>query len=310
MTLRLPGPAAACLLLLIAPGLRAADTVDLRWQLQKGQVLKYFVKHHEVRLTEVVDQKFETTTNVEYEWQLTVKDVDAAGAASVELKRNALRVEANGKEFAFRYDSSRGNDAEDKYGKDLKNFYDQMRFAAYRLQLKPDGRVAEVYGFDKLLGETTAGTQVAEFNAYWLHDDSFAWFLQVALGVLPEKGAKRDARWKFPATAKFKDVGESSGELEFTLDKPATAGGRTLEQIKMTGRHAVELNMPFGNSTISGKLATGKLSGVVRFDGKTGLVEGGEYAADYAGELKFGTGDQPLILKVTLRNEVTLERKP
>jgi hypothetical protein len=287
----------------------AADKVELRWQFQKGQVLKYLIKHHEVRLTEVADQKFETATNTDSEWQWTVKDVDAAGTATIELKLTGLRVEATGKEFTFSYDSTKANEAEGKYNKDLKEFYDQMRFATYRMQLKADGRVGEVYGFDKLLSETTTGTQVAEFHGYWLHDDSFGWFHQTVLGVLPEKAVTRDATWKGPAPGKLKGLGEVSGQFDFTLDKPTKVGDRSLEQIKLAGSQTINLDMAFGSATMTGSLKSSKQSGTIRFDPKAGLVEGSDVTVDYAGELKFPTGGQPLILKVTLKNEVTVERK-
>lgn len=296
--------------LVAVPTARAADAVELRWQFQKGQVLKYLLKHTEVRAVAVADQKLETTTRMEYEWHLTVKDVDSAGVASMDLKLAALRVEAAGKDFSFTYDSAKGNEADTQYNKDLKNYYDQMRFANFRLRMKPDGRVGEVYGFDKLLAETAPGTQVAEFHAYWLHDDTFAWYLQTALGLLPEKAVEPDAKWKLAMPEKFKDVGAASGQLDFSLDKPAKAGDRVLEQIKVGGSQTVDLNMPFINNTMSGQLKTSKLGGVVKFDRKAGLVEGGEYASEYGGELKFGTNDKPLVMKVTIKNDVTLERKP
>jgi hypothetical protein len=297
-------------LLLAVPAVRAADTVELRWQFQKGQVLKYLLKHREVRTVAVADQKLETTTSVDYEWHFTVKDVEAAGAASLELKLAGLRVEAAGRDFAFSYDSSRSNDAEGEYNKNLKNFYDQMRFATFRLHLKPDGRVGEVYGFDKLLGETTPGTQVAEFHGYWLHDDSFGWFLQLALGVLPDRPIVPEARWKWPVPEKFKDLGTASGQLEFALDKPVKAGDRTLQQVAFSGAQATDLNMKFIDTTLSGELKTSKLKGAVRFDAAAGRVEAGEYTLDWGGDLKLGTGDKPLVLKTTIKNEVTLERKP
>ncbi len=296
---------------LLAVAARADDKVELRWQLQKGQVLKYLLRHHEVRTIEVADQKLETTTNADYEWQWTVKDIDADGTASIDLKLTALRVDATGKEFSFAYDSTKANDAEGEYNKALKNFYDQLRFTTFRLRLKPDGRVGDVYGFDKLLGETTAGTGVAEFNGYWLRDDSFGWFLQRALGVLPAKAVDRDAKWKLDMPATFKDLATAVGQLDFSLDKPTKAGDSVLEQVKFTGSESADVSMPFGNSTMGGRLKTTKLSGVVRFDPKAGLAEGGEYTADYEGELKFPTGgDKPLVLKTGLKNTVTLERKP
>src|SRR5216684_3875449 len=107
MSRPLPRLGAACLLLLLgAPALPAAEPIDLHWQLKKGQVLKYLLKHREVRTVTVGDEKFETTTATECDWQWTVQEVDDQGTATLELKLKGLRMTCNGKDFDFQYDSS------------------------------------------------------------------------------------------------------------------------------------------------------------------------------------------------------------
>src|SRR5262249_20267874 len=157
---------------------------------------------------------------------------------------------------------------------------------AYRLRLKPDGRVAEVYGLDKVQGETTTGTNVAEFFGYNLRDDSFAWYLQLLLGSLPEKPVAEGAKWKLPAPAKLQGIGDLGGQLEFTLDKPVTVSDRPCQQLRLDGTCKVEVDMKFGDTTLRGTLQTSKVSGSVSFDAKAGLVRKGEAQVDLAGELK------------------------
>src|SRR5262249_51052634 len=141
-------------LLLSVPA--AAEPVELRWQFKKGQALKYELRHREVRTVEIADQKLETTTTTEYEWTWTVQGVDDQGQQTLAHNVPALRVDSMGKDFNFRYDSAQGNSSQDEYQKKLIHFYDQLRFGEYRIQLRPDGRVAGVTGFDKLLGEINA----------------------------------------------------------------------------------------------------------------------------------------------------------
>src|SRR5262249_22403866 len=144
----------AGLALLILPlATRADEAVELRWRFDKGQVHKYLLRHREVRTVAVADQKVATTTDAEDELQWTVKDVDDQGAATIEQKMTALRINSSGKDWDFAYDSSRGNEAAEEYKKKLIQFYDQLRYTTYRLKLKADGTVAEVQGFDKLLNE-------------------------------------------------------------------------------------------------------------------------------------------------------------
>jgi hypothetical protein len=294
----------------VLPGVRAAEPVELRWQFKKGQVFNYLLKHREVRTVEVGDQKFETTTDSEYDWQWTVTDLDDQGAANLELKLRGLRVTSNGKDFEYRYDSSRANEASEELNKNMIRYHDQLRFATYRLRLKPDGRVAEVYGLDKVQGETTSGTHVAEMFGYNLRDDSFGWYLQLLVGALPEKPVAEGAKWKLPAPTKLKGLGDLSGQLEFRLDKPGTVGDRPCQQLRLDGTCKLELDMKFGDASLRGTLETSKVGGSMLFDARSGMVRKGEVQADLAGDLKLGLGDQPLVLKTGFKNKLELELKP
>lgn len=301
---------AGLLLAAVLPRLGAADPVELRWQFKKGQVFKYLLKHHEVRTIEVGDQKFETTTDNEYDWQWTVTEIDEKGTASLELKLQGLRVTSNGKDYEYRYDSGRANEATEELQKNTLHYHDQLRFANYRLRLKVDGRVAEVYGLDKVQEETTAGTPVAMLSGYHLRDDSFAWFLQLLVGALPEKPVAEGAKWKLPAPAKLKGLGNLNGQLEFSLDKPSAVGDSPCQQVRLGGACTLELDMKAADSALQGTLKTNKVEGTVLFDSKSGMVRKGEAQIDFAGDLKLGIGEQPLVLKTGFKNKLELEAKP
>jgi hypothetical protein len=298
----------ACLLPLAAAApADAADGAALRWKFQKGQVYKYLMKHREVRTVEVADQKFETTTNAEYDWQWTVQEVDDKGQATLEVKLPALRVATAGKDYDYQYDSARANTAADDYQKKLFHFYDQLRFATFRLKLKPDGRVAEVFGFDKVQGEATGDTQVPDFHGFNLHDDSFAWFLQQPLGLLPGSAA---AAWKVPVEGKLAGFGLVSGQVEFRLgDKPVMVGDRACREVRFTGEQALEVETKWLNNVLTGRLKTTKLAGAARFDARAGELRQGECQAELAGELKVGAGENAAVMKIRFRHELELEAR-
>jgi len=286
------------------------DAVELRWSFKKGQTLAYLLKHREVRTVEVGDNKFETTTTSDYDWEWKVREVDDQGAATLDLKLKGLRVASTGKDFEFQYDSARANESAEEFKKQTIQFYDQLRFTTFRLRLKPDGRVAEVHGFDKLLNEVTAGTQVAEFYGYNLRDDSFGWYLQMALGVLPEKAAKPGDKWKVPVQLKWAGLGQVTGQTEWGLDNPRKVGKPPCQQLRLDGAETMEVDMKWANAALRGTLKTSKLAGTVQFDPKAGAVQTSEVKADYAGDLKWGDGDQPLVLKVGFQHTLELEAKP
>jgi hypothetical protein len=302
----------ACLPALLPAAARAADAVELRWQFKKGQVLKYVLKDHEVRTATVGDEKFERTADSEFEWHWTVLDVDDKGTATLELKLAALKVRSSHRmaEYDADYDSSRKNEPVSDYQKQLYNYYDQLRFGKYRVSLGRDGKVSDVYGLDKLLTETTTGTLVAESDGLNLHDDSFAWVLQSVLGVVPGKAAEEGAKWKQAAPGKLVGMGDATGETEMTFEKPVKVGERTLPQVAMSGMQTIELNMKWGMRDLYGTLKTSKLAGKVRFDPKAGAVQHGETQLDFGGDVRWGTGDNPVKFHVEFKHTLELELKP
>jgi hypothetical protein len=311
MTRLLSALGTACVLLLaVRPVLPAAEPIDLHWRFEKGQVLKYLLKHREVRTVHVGEEKFETTTTSEYDWEWTVQEVDEQGTATLELKLKGLRVACRGKDFEAQYDSVRANASNDDYKKNLFNLYDQLRFAGYRLKLGRDGRVAEVYGFDRLLGEVSPGANVADFHAVNLHDDSFRWGVQLLLGPLPEKPLAEGSRWEQPVQAKLAGFGDLSGRSEFTLGKEVKVGEHPCREMKQTGSETLELDMKWANAPLRGTLKTSKLTAAVRFDPMAGTVRSSEAQADYGGELKLGQADSAVTLKVNFQEELTLETQP
>ncbi len=306
----LPRLAAGCLFLSLPAASEAAETVELRWQFKKGQVFKYRMKHREVRTVSAGDQTIETTTDTEYEWQWTVRDLDDKGAATLEQKLTALRLTCNGQNFEFGYDSSRGNRSDEEYKRKLIDFLDQLRFTTYQLRVRPDGQVAEVRGFDKLLDEFGNPQNIVDFHALSLHDDTFGWFLQLQLGSLPGAAAARGATWKLPTKAKLEGFGGLSGKVDVTLGKAAKAGDHACEELNLKGEQTLDLDMKWLNTPLRGPLKSTKLTGTVLFDAKAGLVRGGKVETDLEGSLKLGANDQAGALKITYRHALELELKP
>jgi hypothetical protein len=298
------------ILLAGAGAARSDEAVPLRWRFKKGQEWKYLLRHREVRAVAVADQKFETTTTTEYEWRWTVQDIDDQGMATLGHKFTTLRVASTGTDFDFRYDSSRGNQSADEHKRKLIDFFDQLRFAEYQVQLKPDGRVAKVNGFDKLLGEVGADATIADFHALNLHDDSFGWYLQQVLGVLPAAAVAEGAKWEHTTDAKLGAFGQLSGRTDFVLGKLVTAGDRPCRAVQLKGEQTLELDTKWLNLPIRGTLKTTKLEGTVCFDPKAGAVQSGTSQAELAGELKLGEGDKPALFKVTFQHALELEAKP
>jgi hypothetical protein len=305
----------ACLLLAVFPAaLRADGPVELRWKFTKGQVSRYLLKHREVRTVAVGDHKFVTTTDVEYELQWTVEDVDDQGTATIEQKLTALRMSSSGKDGDFQYDSLRGNESTEDYKKKLIHFYDQLRFASYRLKVKADGTLAEVHGFDKLIGEignalTSTTFNVIDFEGLNLHDDSFGWFLQQLMGTLPRAAVAKGAQWNQPVQARLTNFGELTGRNEFTLGPPVKVGEHTAHEMQMKGTQSLDLTLRWvGNNTLRGKLETTRLTGTMRFDAPRGRLIGSEVQIDLKGDLKVGANDKP-VLEVSFQHSLAMEAK-
>jgi hypothetical protein len=291
--------------LLAALPAAAADGVELRWQLAKGQTYAYLMKHHEVRTVEVGDQKFETTTDTEVEWLWTVKEVDDKGVAAVEMSMKALRLTANGRDYDFKYDSSVANTGAEAWKKDLIDHLDHLRAARYRLRIARNGEVKELTGFDKVIADHPPGSSVHDTNALTLRDGPFGWFLRQSLGVLPDAAVAEGGTWKRPVRLKLEGFGEMTGETEYRLDKPAKVGETPCQVVRFKGTPTLDLDMKLSNVTLAGPLKITKLEGAVRFDPKAGVVRESEYKTEMAGDLKLNDSS----LKLGFRHTVTWELK-
>lgn len=295
------------LLLFASAPLHAAEGVELRWAFKKGQTFKYLMTHHEVRTVAVGDGKFETTTDLDLDWQWTVAEIDDKGVATVEAKLAGLKASIKGHDYEVQYDSAGKNTTEDAYTKTVFHYFDQLRFAKYRLRLAPDGRVVEVRGFDKVIADLPAGNQAAEFHGQGLHDDTFAWYLQQALGLLPAAKVTEGGKWKEPVKTKLAGFGDMTGQTEYRLDKPAKSGDVLCQVVRFEGSATIDLSLQLGNLGLAGPLKITKVEGAVRFDPKAGAVRDSEYKTEMSGDLKLGDGGS--IMKVGYKQTVTWQAK-
>ena len=285
------------------------DAVELRWRFQKGQEHKYKFKHREARTVAIGDQKRTTTTTIEYEWTWTVQEVDDQGQATLGHKFTALRVESTGTDWDFRYDSAQGNASQDDYQKKLIHLYDQLRFGEYRVQLRADGRVASVSGFDKLLGEINADGQVLDFHAQYLRDDSFAWLLQQALGVLPAHAVAVGDTWEGKHDTRLQTYGQLEGVSKYTRDKPEAVEGRTHEIIKRKGNQTLDMDTRWLNVPLRGMLKTSKLDGIHRFDPKKHALAAASVQLELGGDLLLGNENSPAKMKIHFERALDLEQR-
>ncbi len=284
-----------------------AGEPDLRWRFQKGQALKYVLKHREVRTAELADQKFETTTQSEYGWRWTVHEVAADGTATLHKKWTSLRVQCNAANFEFSYDSTQSARPPDDYRKRLANLFDQILYAGeYQLRLAPNGQLHDLKGLNKVLDENNPGMNILDFHALHLRDGTFAWFLRQALGQLPED--KKQQKWTVDAKANLSDVGPVTGQVVFVRKGTAKSADRVCEHIAFSGRHTAELDMKWLNVAVKGPLRTTQFQGELWFDARAGVLARGTADIDLAGDLKFG--DNATVMKLRFHHQLELELQP
>lgn len=282
----------------------AAEKPTLRWQLRKGQVLRYLLRHQEVRKVAIADQSFETTTDTEHGWEWTVNEVDDRGAATLAAKLTALRVRTAGKDFDFQYDSARNNEASDDYRKQLLHFHEQLRYAAYQVQLDPTGR-ARVTGFDKLLGEVTLGMHIADFHALNLRDDSYATYLQMLVGALPTAPS---ATWKSAIDTRLPNFGSLTGECTYRHTGPVKVGGLSCQEVRWDGALSVDLDMTWIGQPLRGTLRTTKLAGSLQMG--DGRVQSSKAELEWTGKPRLGSGDKPAVFDLTFQHTFELQALP
>jgi hypothetical protein len=302
---------ASLVMLLLATGTtaRAEDAVELRWRFKKGQVLKYRFQDHQERTVAVGTEKLETTIDRDYEWQWKVEDVDARGTATLEHKFTALKLRHVSKDFELEYDSSKTNEAIDDEKKKAIALFDQIRLGTYRVKLTADGRVAEVFGFDKVMDETAAG-KAGDLFAVHLRDGAFGWLLQRLVTPLPAKRVEAGAKWTKAAPESIPGFGKLRGETETTLGKQANVGDVACRELTTKGGHSLDLDMTWIDSSLRGTLKAEKISGKAIFDPMAGSVRQGTADVELGGELELTLGNSPLKLTVAYKHRLELEQKP
>src|SRR5262249_20293374 len=155
---------------------------------------------------------------------------------------------------------ARGNQSDDPYKKKLIDFYDQLRFAPYRVQLERTGRVVKVTGFDKLLGEADPGNNILDFHALALHDDTFAWYLQQALGTVPAKAVAAGTKWERAVDSQLTNMGALTGRDRYSLAGPVKVGDVDCPEVRVQGAQALELDMKWLAGPLRGTLKIPKIA--------------------------------------------------
>jgi tRNA A-37 threonylcarbamoyl transferase component Bud32 len=284
---------------------RAAAERELRWRFQRGDSFKYLHKDHEE--WDIGD--FKTTSDLEFDWLWTVKEVDGKGIATIEATLAGLRVAIKGgaRNVNVQYDSVKDQDAPAGNEKEV-GYAHRLRRATFHLRLDPKGRVAEFHGIDKVIEPETGGLNAAASVATPLSDDTFAWYLQQALGELPEAGADDGAEWRLPVKRWLHGIGEVSGEMTFRLQPPRhPADPPFCRRLRVMGSHTLNLKLGperLGQESLSGILKINTLEGAVFFDTKAKALHSSKLELEMGGEVDL-QGKTP----VKCKQVVTWERK-
>jgi hypothetical protein len=272
-----------------------------RWDFQKDRVLKYVFKQKEVRTVEIGDQTLTATTVHEFAWRWTVQEVDERGAL-IELKFEKLRATVTGKDFDFAYESGKANESADPLKKKLITFYDQVAFGTFRLRVERRGVVSEVKGFTKLC-EDLGEPETADMFGMSLRDGMLDWFLQQAMGVLPEVlPSSRDDRWKQSIERRF-EQGQMSGFDDYAL----VEHGKDALTTRHQGQYTLDVDMKWSGLSLRGPLKTSKVEGRHVWDARQRNLGSGEAKIFSDGSLKLNNdGD----MKLRYEHTVELTRQP
>lgn len=209
-------------------------------------------------------------------------------------------MQINGQNFAYQYDSGKGQ-RDDEYQKTLSNLYDQVLFSGkYRVRLGPSGRLLELKGLSKVLEDTNPGLNILDYHGLNLRDETFALFLQQALGRLPDK--KQD-KWQVETKASLGEWGSVTGLVDFTRKPAVKINDRPCAQIDVAGKQTADLEMKWLNIPLKGTVQTTKLKGTLWFDAKAGALERSTVEMATKGELKIGSG----VMKLTFQHQLEME---
>jgi serine/threonine protein kinase len=305
----------------------AAAERALRWRFKRGDALKYVQKDHE----EWSVGDYGTTSDLEFDWLWTVKEVDDWGAATIEATLTGLRISikkdlGNG---GVQYDSDTDRDA-GAADEEKLSYFQRLRRTTFEGHIRPDGRVTVFRRFDGLNAaffrmresqaldglnaalsplsrDVPSGYSPAVWIATLLSDDTFIWYLQQSLGVLPEVGAADGAKWGVPAKRRLSGIGEVSGETTYQLMKPARADDPPNRALRAEGSHTLKLklNSDKADEALTGTVKIALLNGAIHFDTKAKLLNHSKLELEMNGGVEAG----PPGWKANCKQVITWERK-
>lgn len=201
----IPATLALALLLPLAPAWAAPqEKVELKWKFKAGETLTF--KSAQKNVTSFGGQSMEQEQIQTY--LFGVKEVDAAGAAVIDMKISAIAVKSSGLQ-EMEWDSEKDKDAPaDPQAAMLAKMVGQ----SFTVKMAPSGKVLDVKGMDKLLEAVLkdmgpemqiAAAQLKEMFS----NDAYKGMMQQMAPQLPEKPVGKGDTWTSDFTLKFPMMG-------------------------------------------------------------------------------------------------------
>lgn len=259
------------LVVFLAGVVGAADKVELKLRLQKGETYKFRTSTDMVINQSNAGRTMETKQKIEIDQSQYVDDIDSQGNFNLKMTFETFRMKSEGEGFSVEYDSSKSTDTTSRNINPLASLVGQ----SFTVKMSPLGKIIEINDFDEIIGKLIDKTGLSEEKIKekedalkkYLSEESVKQMMGNSM-VYPDYPVAVGDTWngKIVTTSVAPMIVETTHRLKELKD------GKALIELKSIISPNLDSHpMETDGKTIS-LLLSGEISGTTEVDEKTGWI--------------------------------------
>jgi len=250
----------------------AEQSVQLRYQWTKGDVLEYRVTLHSTGEVSGVPGRQDTRTEqtITQRITLTVDGVAPSGVASVHETVTAIRSESSAPVGKIVVDTAKpSDDTTDPIGQAMSKMLAAVVGQPINIVIAPDGTVRSIEGGSRLLERIAEGANAdpdmaaaSQALTSLYSDDAIRGMLEQSFPKLPAQPVKPGDNWTGQIALGNHTIGRIAAAITFTLKRVDSASGRATvaavmkltQEVKPPAAGPTRMTMTLGDSRGEGEL--------------------------------------------------------
>lgn len=303
---------ASCLVVLttvIASLVQADEPVKLGYKFASDRPLIYRTKLVTEQVQTVGDQKIETKTEHSDVTVRTFESVDDDGNIRLKSQNKQIQVKVKiGASGDYAFDSkSTEREKGSALGAALTPLYERLSGAELTLVVTPLGKVADVKGYEELVGDILKDNPMAGQFAAGGSKQAAKLAYQDALDQFSPDPVKVGDKWEIPYEVEIPKLGKAQGKRIYTVEAADKVGSRDTVRIGVALELAFDIDLDVNGAKVTGKLSTTEANGTLQFDPQLGQIVSKKSRYKISGDLSVDVAGNILAVRSEQTQTVEFE---